>query len=71
MGLDFTFPTLGSGGIDWKRFFKALDKINYTGAISGEYEQFKYMAQVRGNNPKYAAKIMYEEMTALYDLAYK
>jgi len=70
-GLDFLFPTLGAGAIDWKAFFAALDKIDYKGAISGEYEQFKYMAQVRDNDPKYAAKIMYEEMTALHDLAYK
>ena len=70
IGLDFTFPTLGSGGIDWKVFFEALDKINYTGAISGEYEQFKYMAQVRDNDPEFAAKMMYEEMIALYNLAY-
>ncbi|MEA3477423.1 MAG: sugar phosphate isomerase/epimerase [Bacteroidota bacterium] len=70
-GLDFLFPTLGAGAIDWKAFFNALDKINYTGAVSGEYEQFKYMAQVRNNDPQYAAKIIYEEMSALHDLAYK
>jgi sugar phosphate isomerase/epimerase len=70
-GLDFLFPALGAGGVDWKAFFAALDKIDYKGAISGEYEQFKYMAHVRGNDPQYAARVMYEEMTALHDLAYK
>ena len=70
-GLDFLFPTLGAGAIDWVAFFKALDDINYKGAISGEYEQFKYMGQVRNNSPEFAARIMYEEMTALRDLAYK
>ena len=70
-GLDFLFPGLGAGGVDWKAFFAALDRIDYRGAISGEYEQFKYMAQVRGNDPQYAAKVMYEEMTALHDLAYQ
>lgn len=70
IGSDFTFPTLGAGGIDWKAFFNALDKANYTGAIAGEYEQFKYMAQVRKNDPRYAAKITYQEMEALYDLSY-
>ena len=70
-GLDFLFPTLGAGAVDWRAFLKALDKINYTGVLSGEYEQFKYMAQVRDNKPEYAAKTMYKEMTALYDLAYR
>ena len=67
-GLDFMFPTLGAGAIDWNAFFRTLDEINYQGAISGEYEQFKYMAQVRNNSPEFAAKTMYEEMVSLYDL---
>lgn len=70
IGLDFMFPTLGAGAIDWKAFFNTLDRINYTGAITGEYEQFKYMAHVRNNDPRYAAKITYEEMVALHELAY-
>ena len=70
IGLDFMFPTLGAGAIDWRAFFNALDRINYTGAITGEYEQFKYMAHVRDNDPRYAAKITYEEMVALHALAY-
>jgi len=65
-GLDFMFPSLGAGAIDWKAFLTALEDIRYTGAISGEYEQFKYMAQVRGNDPAFAAQTLYEEMTALY-----
>ena len=69
-GFDFLFPTLGAGAIDWTAFFKALDDINYKGAISGEYEQFKYMAQVRHNNPEFAAQTMFDEMNALYDLAF-
>ncbi len=67
-GLDYLFPTLGAGAIDWKAFFQALDAINYQGAISGEYEQFKYMAHVKGNDPQFAARTTYEEMTALYAL---
>ena len=70
IGIDFMFPSLGAGGVDWKGFFRALDRIGYTGAVCGEYEQFKYMSHVRGNDPRYAAKITYEEMEALYDHAY-
>ena len=67
-GIDMVFPALGSGAIDWVAFLKALDEIDYKGALCGEYEQFKYMAQVKANNPEYAAKATYEDMTALYDL---
>lgn len=70
-GLDFMFPTLGAGAIDWTEFLKALEEINYSKAVSGEYEQFKYMAQVKNNNPEFAAKTMYEEMSALYNNVYK
>ena len=70
-GLDFLFPSLGAGAIDWEVFFNALEEINYTGAINGEYEQFKYMEHVRNNDPKFAPKVMYKEMSALYHLAYK
>lgn len=67
-GLDFMFPSLGAGAIDWKAFIAALNDINYSGAVSGEYEQFKYMAQVRANDPYFASFRMYREMTALIGL---
>ena len=70
LGLDFLFPSLGAGGIDWKSFFAALDDIGYSGAVSGEYEQFKYMAQVLNNDPAEGARITYDEMNALHKLTY-
>jgi len=70
LGLDFLFPSLGAGGIDWKSFFGALDDIGYSGAVSGEYEQFKYMAQVLNNDPAEGARITYDEMNALHKLTY-
>jgi sugar phosphate isomerase/epimerase len=66
-GLDFMFPPLGAGAMDWGGFFRALEDINYTGALSAEYEQFKYMAHVRNDDPKFAARVSYEEMNMLYD----
>jgi sugar phosphate isomerase/epimerase len=68
--LDFMFLSPGVGAIDWVAFFKALDDINYQGALSVEYEQFKYAGQVRKNDPEYFAKTTYEDVTALYELAY-
>jgi sugar phosphate isomerase/epimerase len=69
-GLDFMFPALGAGAIDWKAFLGALDDIGYQGALSGEYEQFKYKAHVRNNDPAYGATVIMEEMTALHRLAF-
>jgi sugar phosphate isomerase/epimerase len=52
---DSMFPLPGAGGIDWTNFFKALDDINYQGALSVEYEQFRYMNDVLHNDPAPAA----------------
>lgn len=70
IGQDFTFLPPGAGGIDWVSFFQALDTIGYRGALSGEYEQFKYMGQLRRNDPEYMAQVMFNDMNALYDFVY-
>lgn len=70
LGLDFVFLPPGAGGIDWKSFFQALDEINYEGALSVEYEQFKYMAQLRQNDPEYMAQVMFHDINVLYDFVY-
>ena len=66
--LDNMFPVLGAGGIDWVALFSSLDAINYTGALSAEYEQFKYMAQVLRGDPVPAAEETWRAMTALFEL---
>ncbi len=65
--LEFAFPVLGAGGIDWTAFFTALDEIDYAGALSAEYEQFKYMAVVLRNDPVPAAAETFRAMSVLFD----
>lgn len=64
-GVDFLFPVLGEGGIDWFAFIKALDDINYQGFLSGEFESFKYYEQILGSNPTTAARITLKSMKEL------
>ncbi len=66
-GLDFAFPSLGAGAVDWTAFLAALDEIEYRGALSGEYEQFAYMDRVLQGDVRRAAESTYREMTALLD----
>jgi sugar phosphate isomerase/epimerase len=66
--LDNMFPVLGAGAIDWVALFGALEAINYQGALSAEYEQFKYMAHVLKGDPEPAAGETWRAMNALFDL---
>ncbi len=64
-GVDFLFPILGEGNVDWLAFLKALDDINYQGFISAEFESFKYYTQILNSNPMKAAKISLNSMEKL------
>ncbi len=64
-GVDFLFPILGEGGVDWSSFFQALDDIGYEGALSCEFESFKYMDEVLNNKPEEAAKICWKSLLEL------
>ncbi len=64
-GVDFLFPILGEGGVDWSSFFQALDDIGYEGALSCEFESFKYMDEVLNNKPQEAAKISWKSLIEL------
>ena len=66
LGADFLFPILGEGSVDWNVFFKALEQINYPGALSCEFESFKYMDEVLNNNPEEAARISWKSLTRLF-----
>ncbi len=65
-GVDFLFPILGEGAINWNEFFRALDEIEYKGYLSVEFESFKYMDEVLGNNPRKAAEISMESLHKLW-----
>ena len=65
-GVDFLFPILGEGAINWNEFFRALDEIEYKGYLSVEFESFKYMDEVLGNNPSKAAEISMESLQKLW-----
>jgi sugar phosphate isomerase/epimerase len=64
-GVDFVFPILGEGGVDWTGFFQALDDIGYKGALSCEFESFKYMDEVLNNKPEEAAKICWKSLVEI------
>ena len=65
-GIDFLFPILGEGAIDWNGFFKALDDIDYKEVISAEFESFRYMNDVLGNDPVKAAELTMEAIRKLW-----
>jgi sugar phosphate isomerase/epimerase len=55
-GKDFTFPFLGEGAVDWKRFFQALNEAGYSGFLSLEFENDAYLNNVCDGDWKIAAK---------------
>jgi sugar phosphate isomerase/epimerase len=56
-GKTFIFPLLGEGSTDWPVFFDALSDIGYDGALSVEYEAFRFMALVWKGDPVPAQKL--------------
>ncbi len=64
-GVDFLFPILGEGSVDWLAFLKALDDINYQGFLSAEFESFNYYTQILNSNPMKAAEIALNSMKRL------
>ncbi len=64
-GEDFIFCMLGEGNVPWPEVFGALDQIGYEGALSVEFEAYRYYEQVLGNDPVAAAKLAREQVTAL------
>ena len=61
----FICPLLGEGNVNWQEFFKALDKVDYQGYMSVEFESFTYYRQILHNNPEAAAKISIEQVKRL------
>jgi sugar phosphate isomerase/epimerase len=66
-GDTFMFPLIGEGRTDWGAFFRALAAVGYTGALSVEFESYRYYAQVLGGDPEAAARLGIETLAAIWD----
>ena len=64
-GEDFIFCLLGEGAVPWPETFQALSDIDYKGALSVEFEAYRYYEQVLGSDPAAAAKLSYQQVMAL------
>ena len=64
-GEDFIFCLLGEGEVPWPETFQQLVDIEYTGALSVEFEAYRYYEQVLGRDPAAAARLSYEQARAL------
>jgi sugar phosphate isomerase/epimerase len=64
-GEDFIFCMLGEGNVPWPETFAALDRVGYEGALSVEFEAYRYYEQVLGNDPEAAARLARGQVAAL------
>ena len=64
-GEDFIFCMLGEGSVPWPETLAALDRIGYEGALSVEFEAYRYYEQVLGNDPGAAARLARGQVAAL------
>ena len=62
---EWIFPILGEGNIDFNGFFGALDDIGYDGFMSIEFEAWRYMENVLGNDVAEAARMSMRSIQAL------
>lgn len=64
-GEDFIFCLLGEGDVPWPETFAALERIGYEGALSVEFEAYRYYEQVLQGDPATAARLSREQVGAL------
>ena len=64
----FIFPLLGEGNVNWQQFFEALDKIDYQGYMSVEFESFDYYKQILEEDIETIAKLFIESVMKLRKL---
>jgi sugar phosphate isomerase/epimerase len=64
-GDDFHFCMLGEGRVPWPDVLGALERIGYSGALSVEFEAYRYFEQVLGEDPEAAAKLARAQVAAL------
>lgn len=64
-GEDFIFCLLGEGDVPWPETFAALEAIGYEGALSVEFEAYRYYDQILRRDPAAAARLSREQVGAL------
>jgi sugar phosphate isomerase/epimerase len=66
-GEDFIFCLLGEGNVPWPDTFRALEAVGYEGALSVEFEAYRYYEQVLKGDPGAAARLSREQVSALME----
>lgn len=64
-GEDFHFCLLGDGRVPWPELLTALDDAGYAGALSVEFEAYRYYDQILGSDPVAAARLAAGQARAL------
>jgi len=64
-GEDFIFCLLGEGDVPWPETFAALESVGFEGALSVEFEAYRYYEQVLKDDPAAAAALSREQVSAL------
>ena len=64
--IQFIFPVLGEGLVDWEGFKKGLDAIGYSGVMSVEYEADGYLARYLGGDMLRAAEETFDAIRKIF-----
>jgi sugar phosphate isomerase/epimerase len=64
-GVDFMFPLLGEGAVNWKDFFGSLKSINFDGYMSIEFESLTYFKTILGGDGTKTAQFAFDEARKL------
>lgn len=64
-GEDFIFCLLGEGEVPWPETFAALEAVGFEGALSVEFEAYRYYDQVLKGDPAAAATLSRQQVSAL------
>jgi len=67
-GETFLFPLLGEGGVPWGEMFAELDRIQYEGFLTVEFESFAYYKNILKNDPAAAAHLAMNQIKQLLGL---
>lgn len=62
----YLFPLLGEGMIDWRTFIQTIEEVGYQGAMTVEFESFRYVSALWDGNWETAARQSYESLKKLF-----